>query len=575
MSAYEQATRPCRGMAARRALAALAVVAAAVGMLVVAGSPGWLAAVLDPISPRPAAQASGLEQLLTVVAGLSMVGVGWGLWRGKRRALGLLVAALLAVAAWRALHGAGNLEIAAELLAAAVMAANRRAFACGGARRAALRPAALLVGAAGGAYVLGAVLLSHGFAHLGVALGRTVSWLAAGGWWLRADTASAIALDVLTVMGIVALVWLVRSLLAPAPAIEGHSAAEHARAAAIVAEHGHDSLDPFALREDKSFHFAHGGFVAYRTLHETAVVSGDPVGPPGTHAAILASFEREATRRGWELVLTAASESRLDGYRQLGFRVMRIGSEAVVDPRRFSLEGRSIRKVRQSVTRLRRRGWTVETVPAAELTASQIRGISEVERAWRAAQPRLYGFAMTLGRLWGAEEDSTGLYVIARDDRGALRCFLRFASYRDGLSLDAMRRAGECPNGVNEALVVAALEHARGRGIAAVSLNFAGFAHVMASDADLGIAHRLLRLLLTRVHGRFQLERLVRFNEKFGPQWRPRHLVYRSGPGLPLGALRVLQAEAYVPPPRRRVRAPDAWRPLLAPVPAPELSLPA
>ena len=46
-----------------------------------------------------------------------------------------------------------------------------------------------------------------------------------------------------------------------------------------------------------------------------------------------------------------------------------------------------------------------------------------------------------------------------------------------------MRRAAEVPNGLTEALVVAAIEHAKKRGLGSVSLNFAGFAHIMAADA--------------------------------------------------------------------------------------------
>ena len=42
-------------------------------------------------------------------------------------------------------------------------------------------------------------------------------------------------------------------------AADGHTALEHLRAAALVAAHGSDSLDPFALRADKRFHFAAGG----------------------------------------------------------------------------------------------------------------------------------------------------------------------------------------------------------------------------------------------------------------------------------------------------------------------------
>ena len=333
---------------------------------------------------------------------------------------------------------------------------------------------------------------------------------------------------------------------APPRGEEGHEPAERRRAAAIVREHGCDSLDPFAVREDKAFHFAAGGFVAYRVLRETAVVSGDPVGPAGCAPAVLESFVRFAEERGWHIVITAASERHLAACRQLGLRVLRIGDEAVVDPQAFSLEGRPIRKVRQSIARVRRHGWRVEVVDGCDVTSALERELGEVEAEWRSRQRRLIGFAMTLGRLAGAGELDGGVYVLGRDPDGRLRSFLRFASYRNGLSLDLMRRAGEEPNGLTEALVVAAIERAREGGLGAVSLNFAGFAHVMAADAALSRSQRLLRLVLRLFHGRFQLERLVRFNAKFLPCWQARYLVYDGLTYLPLSALRVLQAEAYL-----------------------------
>jgi lysyl-tRNA synthetase class 2 len=355
-----------------------------------------------------------------------------------------------------------------------------------------------------------------------------------------------------------------RALLRPAQPAEGHTAAEHVRAAAIVAAHGYDSLDPFALREDKSFHFAAGGMLAYRTLRETAVVSGDPVGPPGSAPSILTSFEEYAGSRGWNVVLTGSSGRFLDSYRAAGMRTLCIGEEAIVDPQRFTLEGRSIRKVRQSTARLERHGWRIAVVHAGALDPDLTAELGAVERAWRATRPRMSGFAMTLGRLWGAEEDQHGLYVVARDGGGTLRAFLRFAEYDRGLSLDATRRFGDEPNGLTEALVVAALQYARERGLAEVSLNFAGFAHVMAAGAAASHAQRLMRRALRLFHGRFQLERLVKFSDKFSPEWRPRYLVHRSRTGLPLAALRVLQAEAYVRPPSAP-RLNPRWEPLPVP----------
>jgi lysyl-tRNA synthetase class 2 len=358
------------------------------------------------------------------------------------------------------------------------------------------------------------------------------------------------------------------ALLRPAQAAVGHTSVEHARAAAIVAAFGDDSLAPFALREDKSYHFAAGGFLAYRTLRETAVVSGDPIGPPGSAGAIVASFERDARRRGWNMVVTSASGRHLPAYRRIGLSALCIGEEAVVDPQQFSLEGRAIRKVRQSVARLERHGWRISLVDAGAVDSGIRAELDAVERAWRASRPRLSGFAMTLGRLWGADEDRHALYVVARDESGKLRAFLRFAEYAGGLSLDATRRFGDEPNGLSEAMVAAGLGYAREQQIGEVSLNFAGFAHVMAARAAPGRGQAVLRVLLRAFHGRFQLEQLVRFSDKFGPTWRPRYLIHRRRTSLPLAGLRVLQAEAYVRPPRSKpLRA--RWQPAGAPAALP------
>jgi hypothetical protein len=42
------------------------------------------------------------------------------------------------------------------------------------------------------------------------------------------------------------------------------------------------------------------------------------------------------------------------------------------------------------------------------------------------------------------------------------------------------------------------------------------------------------------------MERLVHFNEKFSPEWRPRFLLYKSRFGLARAIVRVLQAEGHL-----------------------------
>jgi lysylphosphatidylglycerol synthetase-like protein (DUF2156 family) len=422
----------------------------------------------------------------------------------------------------------------------------------------------LLVGLAGGALAW-AVLVGTGAASDAIASALRVAdrlgpQLHHGGLW-----AETIALAA----GLLAGSWATRRArtCAAVRTPEGHTPLEHERAAQLVALHGRDTLDAFALREDKAFHFAADGMLAYRVVGRTAIVSGDPIAPPGRAAEVFRSFTELAAVRGWSVVATAISPVGCAALEGDGFRALQTGAEAIVDPATFSLEGRPIRKVRQAVARVERAGWRIATLPADALDAAAIAELAELEERWRACQPRVCGFAMTLGRLWGAPEDDDAVYVLARSPAGRLGAFLRFVPYAGGLSLDATRRGViEEPNGLGEAMVVDVLQFARERELAEVSLNFAGFAHVMAVDpATLPLHHRLLRWTLQRLHSRFQLERLVRFNVKFFPTWRPRYLLYRRRRDLPLAALRVLQAEAYVRPPVAR-QLPQRWRPAGRPV---------
>jgi len=526
----------------------------------------WREHVLVAIEPGPAI---ALGHVLAAAGGAALMWLALGLARGKRRACGATIAILLASALLHAAKGLDYEEAGVALALALLLYLGRDGFARGGDRpRAAVIAGCVVVGAVAAAYALSitSLLVNDRARTAGSALRTAYEGLVRGGWWLRSGEPLSLALDALLLVALAGTFWLLRALLRPARWSDGHSDAEHLRAAAIVAAHGGDSLAPFLLREDKAFFFAHGGVLAYRTLRGTAVVSGDPAGPPGSAAAILGDFAAFAEERGWDVVVTAASERHARDYeRTLGLRALPIGNEAVVDPAAFSLEGRAVRKVRQSVHRVERRGWRIDAVRGSELDSETVEEIAGVQRAWEREQPSLRGFAMTLGRLWGAAEDARCLYVLARDPDGHVAAFLHFLAYEHGLSLAAMRRLGHEPNGLNEALVVRALEHARESGVREVSLNFAGFAHIMAADAVLSRRQRLARALLALVHGRFQLERLVRFNQKFSPEWRPRYLVYGARTRLPVAALRVLQAEAYIRPPRPRPLT-AGWRPLPHPI---------
>jgi lysyl-tRNA synthetase, class II len=549
-----------------RRLAALATALAGIVTLassLSANEPGRqvLLEALEPGTAQSAAHALG------VAGGLLTLWLALGVLRGRRSAAraAVVVLGLLAV-----VHMAKGLDYEEALIALGLAFALHRGIEQAGAgrrpSRAVVATLALLVGIAGAyATTLVVILVAGHSAGLAPALWAAARSVA-GATPATSGGDARTWLHVAGALAVGTIVVVLRALLAPAHAHDSHDSGEHRRAAALVAAHGHDSIAPFALRADKAYFFARDGMVAYRTLRETAVVAGDPIGPPGSAPAILAEFESFARRRGWDVVVLGTRDEHLEDYRALGLRTMQVGMEAVVAPARFDLDSPASKTVRKATRRVARRGWTLELVSGDRLTPALIADLAAVEAAWRRGNRRLYGFAMAGDRLWGAPEDRGDLYAIARNPAGEARAFQRYVPYRGGLSLDAMRRLDDDPNGISDALVAATLQHAALSGIAEVSLNFAGFGHLMAAETLERRSHRIARWALQRMHGRFQLERLARFATKFGPAWRPRFLVYTHRTRLPLAALRVMQAEAYLKPPAVRP-AQGAWRPAPRPVP--------
>jgi lysyl-tRNA synthetase, class II len=334
-------------------------------------------------------------------------------------------------------------------------------------------------------------------------------------------------------------------------------------AADLVRAHGSDTLSFFKLRADKQYLFSadRSAFVGYRIEAGVLLLSGDPVGPEEAVPRLLADVREFAAARGLKLSAVGASERIRALYEELGLRTIYLGDEAIVELQRFSLEGRKIRKVRQSVSRLTKAGFTAEAHRVSELGAQTAEEVDQVLERGREGAPER-GFSMAMDSISGDHGDQT-VVVLARDEHGAVRGVLHFVPCygRAAMSLSFMRRDPGTPNGLTEFLVVQAIELLRERGVDEISLNFAAFAKWMHTPERR--YERVLGKLITLANPFFQIESLYRFNAKFFPRWEPRYLVYEGMCGLPRASLAALWAEGQLPKPEvPRPSALTSTRPL-------------
>jgi lysyl-tRNA synthetase class 2 len=328
------------------------------------------------------------------------------------------------------------------------------------------------------------------------------------------------------------------------------SAEERRAVRQLVRAHGDDSLAFFALRRDKNYFFSptRKSFLAYKVVAGCALVSGEPVGDKREIPQLLTEFKRVCNARGWCLALLSVRAELLPVVRQLGLRAVKLGDEAVVKPAAFSLEGRPIRKVRQSVARLERAGYRFRIVRALDVDAALRPEIERVSALWRGANVER-GFSMAMDDHF-AEPDM--LFALA--ERGEeVGGFLHLVPSSCGYSLGAMRRRRDSPNGLMEFLIARLLEWARERETEELSLNFCAFADLLG-DGRVNPAQGVARAAL-RVGDRiFQLERLLVFSRKFAPEWRPRFLCVERFADLPQVGVAYLRVESLLTPPGPWVR---------------------
>ncbi|MFC9058149.1 phosphatidylglycerol lysyltransferase domain-containing protein [Streptomyces sp. NPDC057074] len=332
---------------------------------------------------------------------------------------------------------------------------------------------------------------------------------------------------------------------------------DESRLRALLARHGgRDSLGHFALRRDKAVVFSPSGkaAVTYRVVSGVMLASGDPIGDVEAWPGAIERFMDEARAHSWTPAVMGCSETGGEVWtRETGLDALELGDEAVVDVPDFSLAGRAMRNVRQMVKRIERAGYETRVRRVADLPDAELDRVRRAADAWRGTDTER-GFSMALGRV-GDPADGDCLIATAHKqdaepgEYGDLKAVLHFVPWgSDGVSLDLMRRDRAADPGMNELLIVAALQAAPKLGIARVSLNLAMFRAALARGEKIGAGPvlRAWRGLLVFLSRWFQIESLYKFNAKFRPRWEPRFVVYRSSSDLPRIGFAAMQAEGFV-----------------------------
>jgi lysyl-tRNA synthetase, class II len=360
-------------------------------------------------------------------------------------------------------------------------------------------------------------------------------------------------------LGLFTVIVVLYLFLRPAKRVDKLSTQDASRIRDLLEKKGdRDSLGYFTLRTDKSIIWSPTGksCIGYRVLSGVMLASGDPLGDPEAWPGAMHAFLDEADRHAWVPAVLGCSELGAETWCREGggLTALEFGDEAIVNVADFTLQGRSMKNVRQMVTRVCRNGYVAEIRRSGDIPRPEINRMIRQADSWRGS-PTERGFSMALGRV-GAPGDEDCVIATATKD-GVLCAMLHFVPWGpDGLSLDLMRRDRSAQPGLNDFLIVETIKSAPDLGIKRISLNFAMFRAALERGERIGAGPvlRAWRGVLLFASRWFQIESLYKFNAKFCPEWVPRFFVYTGTRDVPRIGLAAMEAEAFLVWPTLEVR---------------------
>ncbi len=306
--------------------------------------------------------------------------------------------------------------------------------------------------------------------------------------------------------------------------------ADLAAAGAAIAAQGATSPNLVYLR-DKSLLFdaERKAFVMYGVQGRTWVALGDPVGPEERAPDLIRAFLERCDDFGGVPVFYEVRRDGLHRYADFGLTFVKLGEEARVDLRAFTLAGGSGHRFRQALKRLEKEHATFRLVPREEVPAL-LDALEAVSRQW-------------LGDKAGSEKGfSLGFFdreylqrfpvaVVEREGRILAFANLWLGAGKHELSVDLMRYADEAPKGVMECLLVHVLQWGKEEGYEWFALGMAPLSGFEKSPIG-RLWNRLGTLVYEHGETLYNFQGLRAYKEKFDPTWEARYLAYPGGLGL-------------------------------------------
>ena len=351
-----------------------------------------------------------------------------------------------------------------------------------------------------------------------------------------------IFIDTVFLVALFGWLLLAAALILPAYDRTLRLAGDLAAAKKLIKHYGCNSLEAFKLSEDKQYHFnsEKTAFLAYKQIGSSAIVLGDPVGRDSEAISeTIQSFQHFTDSKGSRTAYVQVTDLNAKCYLEAGYKLLKVGEEAVIQLAETSLEGSAMKNFRTILRKLEREGYLL-TQYAPPLSAALVRRLMLVENEWKmlpGRQERTFSQSACSPELLRRSP-----VAVTEDAEGNISAFISLSEdyAPHAIALDLLRRRRSIPNGAVDALIISTALSYKEQGYLTFSLGLAPFSGV--GEGKAGLSERAIKLVYENLNGVFSFQGLREFKEKFQPLWEPRYFAYRYAYQLPALSYAVMQA---------------------------------
>ncbi len=343
-------------------------------------------------------------------------------------------------------------------------------------------------------------------------------------WWQFEFEASAPrSLRGLLLAAVIAAAYGLWRLLRPSKPPASAPTAEELRQAEVLIANGTDTNANLALLGDKRLMFNEDrtAFIMYQASGSSYVCMGDPVGPAVLCEPLAWDFLELCDRLAVSPVFYQVAPENLSLYIDLGMTLTKLGEEARIPLRAFSLEGAGRADLRQAHRRAGRDGAQFSLIPRGELSAvmPELRAVSESWLAEKKAGEKRF----SLGYF---NEDYLSCF-----DCAVVRCAGAIVAFANlwraagdtEMSVDLMRYSDAAPKGVIDFMLVECMLWGKAQQYQWFNLGMAPLSG-LEEHALAPTWHKVGRLVQRYGETFYHFDGLRKYKEKFLPIWRPRYL---------------------------------------------------